>query len=180
MKRNYVYKFQSSKIMDFRGLKVLKYDKEGHSRIKSGTLILCVKEVRDADLYYKILYINNGGILTEGFIKKNTENKLIEMKTQLCMYSIYPKRKELECLLSTESDKDYNKYISKLVNIRIKETEDYKKLYNYWKNICYENNEISRDITGDRFVNISYDYEKIKKSKKKLHVELLRNFKLYK
>ncbi len=180
MKKNYVYKFRSSNIMDIRGLKVIKHDNNGYCRIKSGTLILYVKEVRDTESYYKILYVNNGGILSEGFIKKNAENKLVEMKTQLCMYSVSPKRKELECLLSMESDRDYNSYISKLVNVKIKETEDYKKLYNYWKNICYENNEISREITGDRFVNISYDYEKIKKSKKKLHVELIRNFKLYK
>lgn len=169
--------------MDIRGVKVLNYNTYGNNsvyRIKNNTLIICAGNACDNDLYYKILYVNNGGALIEGFIKKNKENKFTEMKLQLCAYSVSPKRRELEILLSSETDKDYNNYISKLVNLRIKESEDYKKLYNYWKNMCYNNKEVSLEINGDQFVNISYDYNKIKKSKKKLHNELLRNFKLYK
>lgn len=180
-----IYIYNSSSIKDIRGVKVIS-SSLGHInsyRIKNNCLVMCIKTPNIEDILCNIVYINNGGLLQEGFVKLKNKNKFKKMESQLQYFNVRPKRQELEILLSMETKESYNKYISFIVNKRIKEAEkkelDYKKLYNYWKNTCYSNDYYKKIELGQQYINISYDYKKIKESKKKLHQELLRNFKLY-
>jgi hypothetical protein len=183
MIKGFVYKYDMSSFRDIRGIKIVDISNNVIFRLKNNCMFMCIKTSEKDDIFCKIAYINNGGSLCEGYVKLENKTKFIKMQSQLCYFKVIPKRRELEILLSMENKESYNSCISRIVNYKIKEVEkkeeDYKKLYNYWKNICYSNEDHIKLQMGDNYINISYDYKKIKDSKSKIHKELIRNFKLY-
>jgi hypothetical protein len=69
--------------------------------------------------------------------------------------------------------------VDRQAQIAKKEKEDYRKLYKYWRNVCYANETHFRASIGERYINVTYDYVKIKKEREALHSELKRKFKLF-
>jgi hypothetical protein len=138
-----------------------------------------------------ILYINNGGFLTEGYLKykelkKHKHMYFKQMTKQPKDYlpsGIIFTRKDIEYLLSNSLEGDYNKcydiIINRLINNKNKDKEDYKRLYNYWRDNCYSKEEAFKLESDTRFIIVSIDYIKIKKSKEKIHKELLQKFALF-
>ena len=151
---------------------------------------LFIKNTNTEDNMAHIAYINNGGFLTEGYIKYKElqKNKNVYFKKMTKQPSDYINsgiifvRKDIEYLLSNGSEAEYNKcydlIVNRLINTKNKQTEDYKKLYNYWRDNCYSKKEFYKLSNGDQFITISVDYNKIKKSKEKIHKELIQMFAL--
>lgn len=153
----------------------------------------------------EILYVNNGGMLLEGYLRYKDLSgfnhyamlaKIVKINKK-CYYfkkmtnqpdafsesNIIFSRQDISVLLSSAGEENYNKCFNVIVNKLIynlnKKKEDYKKLYNYWKKNCYSNEDFYKLEQGDNFVDISIDYNAIKKSKEKLHKELLQMFSLF-
>ncbi len=165
-------------------------------------------ETHSSDLA-EIAYVNNGGSLIQGYIKykdlsnsltgsERKSNKLLSMcKITKKIYfkkltkqpesfresGVIFSRNDMEILLGTTGENNYNKCFDIIINRIIsdlrKKEKDNEKLYMYWRNNCHSNYNFYRLEQGDQFVNISIDYDSIKKSKEKLNKELLRMFSLF-
>ncbi len=161
--------------------------------------------VSSLDDLAEILYVNNGGILSEGYLryrdlatssrciifskllKSNTKNyyfkKMTSQPDAFLESDIKFSKQDIAVLLSNLGEENYNKcfnvIVNRLMNSMNKKKEDYKKLYKYWKNNCYSNVDFYKLEQGDNFINISIDYDSIKKSKEKLNKELLQMFSLF-
>ena len=143
---------------------------------------------------YKILYVNGGGFLAEGYLTIKSKgmcksNKIfIRHSLQINQFkNISFSTNDISVLLSKKSSiypgcefsKAFYLMINRKINENKSEKETYKRLYDYYSAICHSKEEFFKENMGEHYINISYDYDKIKNSKKKLHTELIRNFKLF-
>jgi hypothetical protein len=202
-----VYLLKATGVAPFNYLSI--YNIEGRSglqkvyKLRPDSLFMFCKNLRDEnesknDLA-EILYVNNGGSLCDGFLKytdmkrsgsifkkgsKIYFKKLTKQMNSLEPSGIVFNRKDIEILLSNTGEKNYNTCFDVIVNRLIgdiqKKKKDYEKLYSYWRENCYSNYNFYRIDQGDLFVDLRVDYARIKKSKKKLHKELMRMFALFK
>ena len=80
--------------------------------------------------------------------------------------------KDIVILLSNDSESSYIDCFHKLINSKINrikhQSNDYKKLYEYWRNNCYSNEYYYKNNIGDRYIDISVDYNLIKNDKVKI------------
>jgi hypothetical protein len=163
-------------------------------KLQNGQIIIFCKDVNSFGANKdsaKILYLDNDKILKEGFVKyknskfcsfgylKQMHNQLYDFKTSNLSFS----RRDITFLLSNVSESSYIECFHRLINSKINkiknQSDDYKKLYEYWKNNCYSNEDHYRNNIGDRYVNIHIDYGLIKNDKRALHSELKKMFKLF-
>lgn len=138
-----------------------------------------------------VLYVDKDKILREGYIKyKNSKfcnyGYLRKLNNQLHNYKsskLTFTTRDLIILLSNNNEKSYTECFYKMINFKINQiktqSEDYKKLYNYWRNNCYSNEDHYKNQTGDRYIDIHINYELIRNDKKALHTELKKMFKLF-
>lgn len=138
-----------------------------------------------------ILYVDNDKILREGFVKyknrkfcsfgylKKTKNQLHDFKSSKLSFTM----KDLTVLLSNDDEESFVESFNLLINEKINkiktQSNDYRKLYQYWRNNCYSNEDHYKNQVGDRYIDIKINYELIKKDKKALHTELKKMFKLF-
>jgi hypothetical protein len=138
-----------------------------------------------------ILYVDNDQILREGFVKyktskfcsfgylKKMKNQLHDFKTSKLSFTM----KDLTVLLSNDNEESFVESFHILINDKINkiktQANDYRKLYTYWRNNCYSNEDHYKNQIGDRYIDIKINYELIKKDKKVLHTELKKMFKLF-
>lgn len=139
----------------------------------------------------KVLYVDGDGILKEGYIKyKNSKfcnnGYLRKLNNQIHNFksaNINFTTRDITLLLSNGNEKSYTECFYNLINFKINQLQtrsaDYKKLYNYWKNNCYSNDDHYKNQIGDRYIDIHINYELIRNDKKALHKELKKMFKLF-
>lgn len=170
-------------------------------KLRSDNIFMFCKNihVEGGDNLAAILYVNNGGSMSEGYLKykdmkkegsifkkgsKIYFKKLTKQVDNFSSSGIVFSRRDLEILLSVVGEKNYNNCYDVIVNRLIAEVQkkksDYEKLYSYWRNNCYSHYNFYRLEQGDQFVDVRIDYEGIKKSKEKINKEIVRMFALFK
>ncbi len=163
-------------------------------KLQNGKILMYCKDVNtfgaDKDSAM-ILYVDKDFILREGFVKyknskfcsfgylKKMHNQLYDFKASNLSFTT----KDIVILLSNDSESSYIDCFHNLINSKINrikhQSNDYKKLYEYWRNNCYSNEYYYKNNIGDRYIDIKINYELIKKDKKALHTELKKMFKLF-
>lgn len=150
-------------------------------KIRSGDIVLIFK----ADSrHHLVVFTNNGGSICETYIDFTRLRKAYfqEIDIQPDDHTKLS-HSELAVLLSQQSQVEYRRallaIVDKQTQIAKKEKEDYKKLYKYWRNVCYSNEAHFRASIGERYINVAYDYNKIKNERCAIHTELKGKFKLF-